>query len=97
MHVLPAAQKYIDALPANRYSAIVADIEDMKIGRFDRVRTKQLLGEIRELISGRHRISYFSIDSALYFVRGFPKKSAKTPRNEIEYAEKVLKMMKRGI
>ena len=93
--MLPPAQAYIDALPANRYSAIVADFEDMKIGRFDRVRTKQLRGEIRELISGRHRISYFSLGSALYFVRGFPKKSAKTPKNEIEYAEQILKMIKR--
>jgi phage-related protein len=66
----------------------------MKAGNFDAVHTKPLKGKVRELIIGRHRISYFLIGNVLYFVRGFPKKSAKTPKQEIEYAMQVYKLMK---
>lgn len=74
--------------------AIVAvQIEYMCLGDFESVRTKQLRGPIRELISGHHRLTYFGLDSMLYFVRGFRKKTAKTPREEIDYAEKIYKML----
>ena len=66
----------------------------MRSGDFESVRTKQLRGSVRELIVGHHRLTYFQLDSVLYFVRGFQKKTAKTPKSEINYAEKVYKMMR---
>jgi phage-related protein len=97
VHILSAAQEYIGTLPVARYSTIIADIEDMRAGRFDRVHTKQLKGPIRELVSGRHRITYFSIGSTLYFVRGFAKKSTKTPKREIEYAQQIFNIINDGV
>ena len=92
--VLQAAQKYIDVLSESEQGAIRADMDAMRLGNFNSVYTKILKGKIRELIVGRHRISYFTIGDMLYFVRGFRKKSAKTPKKEIEYAERVYKLMK---
>lgn len=59
------------------------------------IHTKQLKGPIRELISGHHRITYFRLKDTFYFIRGFRKKSAKTPRREVEYAEKIFKLMRK--
>ncbi|MEK7107022.1 MAG: type II toxin-antitoxin system RelE/ParE family toxin [Patescibacteria group bacterium] len=92
--VLQAAQEYIDGLSKSEQGAIRADIDTMKLGGFDSVYTKTLKGKVRELIIGRHRISYFAVGGILYFVRGFPKKSAKTPKKEIEYAEQIYMLMK---
>ena len=92
--VLESARRYIDNLSESAQGAIRADIDAMKFGDFNSVYTKTLKGKIRELIVGRHRISYFVIRGVLYFVRGFPKKSAKTPKKEIEYAEQVYMLMK---
>ena len=92
--VLESAQRYIDNLGESEQGAIKADIDAMKFGNYDSVYTKTLKGKIRELIVGRHRISYFVMRGVLYFVRGFPKKSAKTPKREIEYAEQVYMLMK---
>ena len=94
VRVLEAAQKYIDGLSEMEPGAIRADMDAMKLGNFDSVHTKRLKDKIRELIVGRHRISYFRIGSTLYFVRGFRKKSAKTPKQEIEYAGQVYRLMK---
>jgi phage-related protein len=68
----------------------------MAEGDFDSVSTKQLKGPIRELISGNHRISYFLEGSLLCFVRGFPKKTNKTPKKEIEFAEKIRTQLKQS-
>ncbi|MDP3965822.1 MAG: type II toxin-antitoxin system RelE/ParE family toxin [bacterium] len=92
--ILEPAQKYIDSLSKPEQGAVRADMSAMESGDFDSVYTKMLKGKVRELIVGRHRISYFTIGSTLHFVRGFPKKSAKTPIKEIAYAEQVYKLMK---
>jgi len=92
--LFPGAREYISSLPEKEHGRISSDINAMKEGRFDEVRTKQLRGSIHELIRGRHRITYFKIDSTLYFVRGFAKKTAKTPRAEIEYAEQKINELK---
>ena len=92
--ILQAAQQYIDSSAKSEQGAIQADINAMERGNFDSVYTKTLKGKIRELIVGRHRITYFTIGTMMYFVRGFRKKSAKTPKAEIECAEHVYKLMK---
>src|SRR3989344_7455255 len=92
--ILEAAQKYIGKTTYAEQGAILADVQSMQKGDFLSVYTKPLRGKIRELIVGRHRITYFKIDNTLYFVRGFPKKTAKTPKQEIEYAEAIYKLLK---
>src|SRR3989344_3847682 len=93
-HILAPASNYINGLALADNAAVLSDIEAMKSGDFDSVHTKQLKGEVRELIVGRHRISYCNVGSTLYFIRGFYRKSAKTPKYEIEYATQVLKLIK---
>jgi|SRR3989344_3730966 len=89
----PAAE-YIGSLPVSDQASIAANIVCMRSGDFTAVRTKQLKGAVRELIVGHHRLTYFLLVNTLYFVRGFRKKTAKAPRAEIEYAEKIYKTMK---
>ena len=90
MRILPPAAEYLESIGKRERGRIYDDIQTVRRGNFTKVRTKQLKGEIRELIRGKHRISYFKIAATLYFVRGFAKKSQKTPKKEIEYAEQVL-------
>ena len=88
------AAEYIGSVPETDQAAIAAHIEHMRSGDFESVHTKQLRHSVRELIVGHHRLTYFQLDSVLYFVRGFRKKTAKTPKSEIDYAEKVYKIMR---
>ncbi len=66
----------------------------MQLSRSRQLSAAQLRGPVRELIVGHQRLTYFGLDSVLYFVRGFRKKTAKTPKSQIDYAEKVYKLMK---
>ena len=93
LRILAPAKKYLAALPSREHAAALDEITALHAGDIP-VRTKQLRGPIRELIVGYHRFTYFKIASALYFVRGFRKKSRKTPRSEIEYAEKIYTLLK---
>ena len=85
---------YISSVPETDQAIIAAHVECMRSGDFESVHTKQLRGPIRELIVGHHRLTYFEFGANLYFVRGFRKKTAKTPKSEIDYTEKVYKILK---
>jgi len=91
---LGPANEYIGSISETDQAIIAAHIECIQSGDFESVRTKQLRGSIRELVVGHHRLTYFEFDSDLYFVRGFRKKTAKAPRSEIDYAEKVYKIIR---
>ncbi len=90
---LDGARRYVATIPDGQRGAILRDIEALCTNDAKGVHTRQLQGKIRELKSGSHRITYFKLDRVLYFVRGFRKKSAKTPKQEIEYAEKIYKLL----
>jgi phage-related protein len=90
---LESAQDYIAQLSVSEKSRIDAHTESIRRGEERRVNTKQLRGPIRELIVGNHRITYFTLDTSIYFVSAFRKKSRKTPRQEIEYVEKVYALL----
>ena len=79
-------KKYLARLPVSESGKILSAIAVMAEGDFALVRTKKLEGPIRELIVGRHRITYFLLERNLYFVSGFMKKSRKAPKDEIAYA-----------
>jgi phage-related protein len=86
--------EYIGSISETDQAVISAHVECMRLGDFESVHTKQLRGPIREMIIGHHRLTYFEFDTGLYFVRGFRKKTAKAPKSEIDYAEKVYKILK---
>jgi phage-related protein len=95
VHYLRLASEYLESIPRRSRISIKADIEDMSLGKLSVPHTKQLRGPIHELISGHHRLIYFILGQAIYIIRGFRKKSNRTPRDEIRYAQKVYKLMKR--
>lgn len=95
VYVLDPATEYLASIGRSERGRMYSDIQTMRKGDFGAVHTKQLKGEIRELIRGRHRISYFKLGSTLYFVRGFAKQSVKTPKKEIDYAEQILRVIQR--
>lgn len=97
VHVLHLATTYIQSQSNKEQAFIRAHITALGARDFASVRTKQLRGPVRELIVRHHRLSYFHFEANLYVVRGFRKKSAKTPRKEIEYAEEVYKIITRMI
>ncbi len=92
---LEPAEKYLKNLSNAEQAMIDADTDEMLRGNASLVKTKQLHGPIRELIVGNHRITYFTLDTTIYFVRGFRKKSTKTPPYEIEFAEKIYKILRK--
>lgn len=92
-HVLQQAMKYIQVQPDKEQAFIRVHITTLAEGNSALVRTKQLKGAIRELIVRHHRLTYFQFAGDMYLVRGFRKKSVKTPRKEIEYAEQVYKII----
>ena len=91
---LSSATEYIDSISETDQAIIAAHVACMRLGDFASIRTKQLRGPIRELIVRYYRLTYFEFDSCFYFVRGFRKKTAKAPKSEIDYAEKVYKIIK---
>ncbi|HEY4493720.1 MAG TPA: type II toxin-antitoxin system RelE/ParE family toxin [Candidatus Paceibacterota bacterium] len=90
---LQPAKEFIDTLPIDQRAKLAASISVMVEGHLELARTKSLRGKIRELIVKNSRFTFFVIDETIYFVNGFIKKSNKTPKSEIDYAEKVYKLM----
>ncbi len=86
---LLGAKEYLSSTTDSERGAIARDIEGLQAGDLTGIYTKQLRGPIRELKSGSHRIVYFKIKQDLYFVSGFRKKTTKTPKREIENAQKI--------
>jgi phage-related protein len=92
--ILEPAKKYIqEKLNPSEQGILKADIEAMAKGEFGLVKTKKLRRKIHELIFGYHRITFFQFNNSLYFIRGFRKKTNKTPKWEIDYAESIYKII----
>ena len=94
---LEPARVYLIGLSPAEQGFIASDIDALCSGRFSAVQTKKLRGPVRELVVGNHRLTYFVLGSVFYFVRGFRKKTAKTPKAEIKYAEKIYKIMRENV
>lgn len=86
------ALEFIEQLPETDKAKILASAKIMETD-FDVVYTKLLRTPIRELVVKKYRILFFIKKNTIYFVRGFIKKSQKTPVREIEKAENVYKLM----
>lgn len=94
VRILEPAREYIHKLSASEKGTLAADIEAIRSNEAEAVHTKPLRTPVWELIFGYHRITYFKLGSFLYTVRGFRKKSGKTPKKEIDYATSIYKQLK---
>lgn len=86
------APRFIEQLPETDKAKILASAKIMETD-FDVVYTKLLRTPIRELVVKKYRVLFFIKKNTIYFVRGFIKKSQKTPVREIEKAERVYNLM----
>lgn len=87
-------QEYLVTVSEKDKAKIYASIEMIRSGDSSKVFIKTLRGAIRELKVKFHRLLFFSHTGTIYFVGGFRKKSAKTPKNELDYAEDAYKEVK---
>ena len=83
---------FLRELPPKDRSKIEKNVRVMQAGDLHSPRIKTLRGQVRELIVKEYRILFFIHEHVIYFVRAFRKKSAKTPKQEIEYAEHIYKL-----
>ena len=89
----PSVKDFVERLPFKDSAKIWGTAETMETGDLHSPKIKTLRGPIKELIVRDFRIVFFIHEHIIHFVRAFRKKSAKTPRKEIEYAEQVYKML----
>ena len=88
-----SAREFIIGLPEDVGSKIAMALEVMQEGKIQLIHTKKLHGKIRELIIKNCRILFFIETKKIYLTNGFIKKTNKTPVKEIEYAEKIYKII----
>ncbi len=93
MQILESAKKFIDSLPSKDQADILADLGAVKQSDFEIIKVKILKGKIKELIVRKYRILFFIRSGSVYVTNGFVKKSQKTPKREIDYAEKINKLI----
>lgn len=91
--ILNEVHNYVQKLKLSESAKLLAQIEALQSGDYDSINTKQLREKVRELILGNHRFIYFEYENILYFTNAFRKKSNKTPKKEIDYAENILKKL----
>ena len=82
---------FIERLPEKTRIKINSAVDFHEEGDFKSLYVKTLSGPIRELIVKRYRIIFFIYHTDLYLISGFVKKTAETPKREIEKAEKLYK------
>src|SRR3989338_4658598 len=88
---LDDVKKMLNSMPEADRAKATAAITAMKEGHFELVETKILRTPIRELKIKKYRFVFFIQQEFLYFIHTFIKQSARTPKKEIEYAEKIYK------
>jgi|SRR3989344_6617311 len=93
VYFLDKAKFFLNTLHSVDKNRLVASISSMRNGNFELVRIKTLKGKVRELIVKDYRITFFVIGNSIYCINGFVKKSQKTPKHEIDYAEKIYKLL----
>jgi len=83
--------KFIHSLPDKERLKIAAAIRTLSRNNFISLHVKTLRGPMKELIVKKRRIIFFTKENTIYFIRAFTKRTAKTPKREIEYAEEIVK------
>ncbi len=91
--VFTTAEDFLDSIPEPDKGKLITAMEMVHID-IELVHVKTLKTPIKELKVKKYRILFFIKNNVLYFTNGFIKKSQKTPKSQIEYAEKIFKMIK---
>lgn len=82
---------FIKRLSSPDRAKVAANITMLEKGQFGSVHTKSLRNAIKELIVKNYRFIFFIHKNLLYFISAFTKKTQKTPKQEIDNAEKIYK------
>jgi len=90
---LGSAEKLYHELSRKDRSKIAGAVEYMRVGDFESVEIKTLDGPIKELKICQYRFLFYIERTTIYFLRGFVKKSNKTPKNEIKMAWRLYSMI----
>jgi len=91
--ILKKVDEFIDELPGHVIGKIMDDIGAVLEGDYFNIHVKTISGKIKELIVGDYRVVFFLNSNTIYFIHIFLKKTRKTPKKEIEYAEKIYKQI----
>ena len=70
---------------------VAVALSAMREGNFQVAETKLLKTPIRELKIKKYRFIFFIRGQFIYFLHAFIKQSSKTPKREIDYAERLYK------
>jgi len=84
---------FISNLSPDDQGKISGAVEALKNKKFTSIFIKQLRGDIKELKVKKYRLIFFIHQETVYFIRIFIKKTNKTPKNEIDIAEKHYKLI----
>lgn len=93
LSIFTKVEDYIKALPVLEQQKIRACITTMEEGDFQTLRIRQLRRDIKELKFNNHRFVFFIHDHTIYLIGAFMKKTEKTPKREIDTAEKMRKLI----
>jgi phage-related protein len=85
------AKDFIEGLSLRDTAKVKANITMMQMGCFSSVHIKLLRNVIKELIVKNYRFIFFVNKNSIYFVGAFTKKTQKTPKQEIDKAERIYK------
>lgn len=91
--LLRGVETFISELSVDDQDKISGAIETLGNKKFDSVYIKQLRGDIKELKVKKYRLIFFIYKEDIYFISIFIKKTNKTPKNEIDTAEKNYKLI----
>ncbi len=97
LQIFDRVTEFIGSLHEDEQVRILEDIESIRLGDFEAVYIKTLRGPIKEFIVRRTRVIFCIENETLYALRAFTKKTMKTPRREIEMAERMYSLLLRQL
>lgn len=86
---LSTARELVDSLDEKEQTKVYSSVKSLQKSDFETAYVKTLRGPIKELRVRDIRLIFCVEMGTIYFVRGFIKKTPKTPQNEIEVALKI--------
>jgi phage-related protein len=82
-------KEFIDRLTDEDKGKINCITDAMMLGNFNLLYIKTIRSPVKELIIKKYRFIFFINKNEIWFIGAFIKKTAKTPKNEIENAKKL--------
>jgi phage-related protein len=91
--ILETVELFREKLLEQDKAKLNGSITAIRYGNFNTIYIKTLKWNIKELRIKKIRLIFFIKDETVYFVDIFIKKTNKTPKQEIEKAEKIYKLI----